>query len=76
MRNSGQAGEPGPLHDSDERASMGAVRPTPPPTGTCIYCGLPTRGIACIAHSDLPRNDPSIGLMTVRRTIIESWFGL
>ena len=28
------------------------------PRGHCIYCGARVSGIACHAHSDLPRIDP------------------
>ena len=34
--------------------------------GLCVYCGLPTpRGPTCVAHTDLPRLDPSYSLATV-----------
>lgn len=66
----------GTLHYSGAHANMSGVQSEPQPIGACIYCGFPTRGLTCIAHTDLPRRDPQIGLMIVRRTIIESWFGL
>lgn len=31
----------------------------PPRNGECNYCGLPSTGIACWAHSDLPGLDPA-----------------
>lgn len=63
------------LHADNTQGRMSDVPPEPAPIGTCIYCGFPTRGVACIAHTDLPRQDPQIGGMTVKRTVVESWFG-
>lgn len=42
-----------------DRLAKDLVTTRPRPSfSTCAYCGAPTAGYACRAHSDLPQKEP------------------